>query len=126
MYGQLGDRSALSGYSDLLVPSIRAGRFMADSGSAAGGGDPHLGQVGRRLAAAAWPIAATTPPSWREEDDAERAGRHDCGATMSGRSAGRTKSAIAALNLPGSSTNGSWPERSNHTSFFTGAVKASK
>ena len=40
MYGQLGDRSALSGYSDLLVPCIRAGRFLADSGSAAGGGDP--------------------------------------------------------------------------------------
>jgi hypothetical protein len=61
-----------------------------------------------------------------DRDDAGLAGRHDCGATVSGRSAGRTTSAMVALNLPGSSTNGSWPECSNHTSFFTGVVKASK
>jgi AcrR family transcriptional regulator len=39
---------------------------------------------------------------------------------------GRTDSAIAALNLSGSSTNGSWPECSNQMSFFEGAVSASK
>ena len=46
-----------------------------------------------------------------------------------GRSAattGRTKSSIAALNLAASSTNGSWPDCSNQTSFFDGAVSASK
>jgi hypothetical protein len=50
-------------------------------------------------------------------------------AAPAGRSesrAGRTNSAIAALNLSGSSTNGSWPECSNQTSFLEGAVSASK
>jgi hypothetical protein len=39
--------------------------------------------------------------------------------------AGRTNSAIKALNLAGSSTNGSCPESSNQTSFFEGAINAS-
>src|SRR5215207_7768245 len=50
-------------------------------------------------------------------------------AAPSGRSdarTGRTNSAIAALNLVGSSTNGSWPDSSNQTSLFEGAVNASR
>lgn len=39
---------------------------------------------------------------------------------------GRTNSAMAALNLAGSSTNGSCPDSSNHESLFDGAVSASK
>jgi hypothetical protein len=39
---------------------------------------------------------------------------------------GRTNSAIDALNLAGSSTNGSCPDSSNQTSAFDGAVNASK
>ena len=37
-----------------------------------------------------------------------------------------TVPAITALNLSGSSTNGSWPECSNQTSFFEGAVSVLK
>jgi hypothetical protein len=51
---------------------------------------------------------------------------HVLGAGRPGRSVGRTKSAIVALNLSGSSTNGSWPDCSNHTSLFAGLVNASK
>jgi hypothetical protein len=40
-------------------------------------------------------------------------------------STGRTNSAIAALNLAGSSMNGSWPDSSNQTSCFDGAARAS-
>lgn len=39
---------------------------------------------------------------------------------------GRTNSIIAALNLDGSSTNGSCPDSSNQTSLFEGAVSTSK
>jgi hypothetical protein len=39
--------------------------------------------------------------------------------------AGRTNSVSKALNLAGSSTNGSCPESSNQTSLFDGAVSAS-
>ena len=39
---------------------------------------------------------------------------------------GRTNSTIVELNFSGSSTNASWPECSNHTSVFDGAVSASK
>ncbi len=52
--------------------------------------------------------------------------RHPARAGRSGDRTGRTNSAIAALNLADSSTNGSWPECSNQTSLFEGAVSASK
>jgi hypothetical protein len=52
--------------------------------------------------------------------------RHVARAGRSESRAGRTNSSIAALNLPGSSTNGSWPDSSNQTSSFEGAVSASK
>lgn len=53
----------------------------------------------------------------------------DRGPLVSARMAqmvGRTSSAIAALNLAGSSANGSCPDASNHTSLFDGAVSDSK
>ena len=43
-----------------------------------------------------------------------------------GDTTGRTRSLMAPLNFPGSSTKGSWLEYSNHTSCFEGAVNASK
>ena len=46
--------------------------------------------------------------------------------TDPGRPQARTKSAIAALNFAASSTNGSWPDCSNQTSFFEGAASAVK
>src|SRR5690242_17111455 len=50
--------------------------------------------------------------------------RLTCGSIPDAR-AGRTNSAIRALNLAGSSTNGSWPECSNQTSLFDGAFRTS-
>ena len=51
--------------------------------------------------------------------------RQRAGAVDSEGRAGRTNSAIKASNLAGSSTNGSWPDSSNQTSLFEGAVSRS-
>ena len=67
------------------------------------------------------PDASCVPSGSSHDGD-----RHIGCSGRAGRRAGRTSSAITSLNLPGSSTNGSWPERSNQTSSFEGAASASK
>src|SRR5215207_2348014 len=72
------------------------------------------------------PRDAYSPKGCRLVQDLLAIDRHATRSGGSGGRTGRTSSAIAALNLAGSSTNGSWPDSSNQTSSFEGAVSLSK
>ena len=63
-----------------------------------------------------------------EEDDIADLplNERDCGFNRIGRQNRAAPILIVSLNLAGSSTNISCPDCSNQTSFFDGAVRASK